>query len=83
MFQILCIDEATANVDHETDRLIQLTLRAAFRQSTVLTIAHRVETILDSDRVLVMGDGRILEFDTPDSLLADTNSHFYQMVNHE
>ncbi|XP_044748946.1 ATP-binding cassette sub-family C member 10 [Coccinella septempunctata] len=81
--KILCIDEATANVDHETDRLIQLTLRTAFRQSTVLTIAHRVETILDSDRVLVMGDGRVLEFDTPDSLLADTNSHFYQMVNHE
>ncbi|XP_045480272.1 ATP-binding cassette sub-family C member 10 [Harmonia axyridis] len=81
--KILCIDEATANVDQETDRLIQLTLRSAFRHSTVFTIAHRVETILDCDRVLVMGDGKILEFDTPDSLLADTNSHFYQMVNHE
>ncbi|KAK9891612.1 hypothetical protein WA026_015576 [Henosepilachna vigintioctopunctata] len=58
--KILCIDEATANVDHETDRLIQQTLRSAFRQSTVLTIAHRIDTVLDSDRVLVMGEGKLL-----------------------
>ncbi|KAL3266128.1 hypothetical protein HHI36_010314 [Cryptolaemus montrouzieri] len=81
--KILCIDEATANVDHETDRLIQVTLRSAFRHSTVLAIAHRVETILDSDRVLVMGEGKVLEFDTPENLLADNSSYFYQIVNHE
>nr|XP_023014206.1 multidrug resistance-associated protein 7 [Leptinotarsa decemlineata] len=79
--KILCIDEATANVDEETDRLIQHTLRTAFRKSTVITIAHRMQTILDSDRVLVMDQGRIVEFDSPDILLADSHSHFYELVN--
>lgn len=81
--QILCIDEATANVDQETDRLIQTTLRTAFRKSTVITIAHRIQTVLDCDRVLVMGDGQVLEFDVPGELLADTSSHFYKLVNQE
>lgn len=81
--QILCIDEATANVDQETDRQIQLTLRSAFRKCTVITIAHRVQTILDSDRVIVMRAGEIIEFDTPDNLLNDTDSCFYQMVNQD
>lgn len=81
--QILCIDEATANVDRETDRQIQQTLRSAFRKSTVLTIAHRVQTILDCDRVLVMHDGQVAEFDQPDSLLAKPHSLFYQLVNQE
>lgn len=82
-FQILCIDEATANVDQETDRQIQLTLRSAFRKCTVITIAHRVQTILDSDRVIVMRAGEIIEFDTPDNLLNDTDSCFYRMVNQD
>lgn len=82
-FQILCIDEATANVDQETDRQIQLILRSAFRKSTVITIAHRVQSVLDCDRIMVMGDGLLLEFDTPDNLLSDTSSHFYQLVNQE
>ncbi|XP_066146983.1 ATP-binding cassette sub-family C member 10 [Euwallacea fornicatus] len=81
--KILCIDEATANVDQETDRQIQLTLRSAFRKCTVLTIAHRIQTVLDSDRVLVIRDGEIQEFDTPENLLNDNNGYFYQMVNQE
>ncbi|KAL1509095.1 hypothetical protein ABEB36_003889 [Hypothenemus hampei] len=81
--KVLCVDEATANLDLDTDRQIQLTLRSAFRKSTVITIAHRVHNILDSDRVIVMQDGEIKEFDCPDSLLNDPNSHFYQMVNQE
>ncbi|KAJ8938531.1 hypothetical protein NQ314_011454, partial [Rhamnusium bicolor] len=81
--KILCIDEATANVDHDTDRLIQHTLRSAFRKSTVITIAHRIQTILDSDRVLVMDEGRIVEFENPETLLADPSSQFGQLVNHE
>ncbi|KAK4886869.1 hypothetical protein RN001_003140 [Aquatica leii] len=75
--RILCVDEATANVDHTTDRLIQRTLQTSFRKSTVIIIAHRIQTVLDCDRVLVMGDGQVLEFDSPNDLLSDINSHFY------
>lgn len=78
--KVLCIDEATANVDQETDRLIQKTIRTSFRQSTVITIAHRIETIMDSDRVLVLGGGEVLEFDSPDVLMEDKTSHFYQLA---
>lgn len=78
--KVLCIDEATANVDQETDRLIQKTIRASFRQSTVITIAHRIETIMDSDRVLVMAGGEVLEFDKPDVLMEDRSSHFYHLA---
>lgn len=81
--QILCIDEATANVDETTDKLIQETIRNCFRQSTVITIAHRVRTIMDSDRVLVMGDGEVLEFDTPQVLLQDRESFFYKVVHQD
>ncbi|XP_069682959.1 ATP-binding cassette sub-family C member 10 [Periplaneta americana] len=81
--KILCIDEATANVDAETDRHIQRTLRTSFQKSTVITIAHRVRTVMDSDRVLVMGDGQILEFDCPDTLLQDKESHFYKLAHQE
>lgn len=79
----MCIDEATANLDQETDRYIQSLLRSAFRKSTVIVIAHRVQTVLDCDRIMVMSDGQLLEFDTPDSLLSDSSSHFYQLVNQE
>jgi ATP-binding cassette subfamily C (CFTR/MRP) protein 10 len=79
--KVLCIDEATANVDRETDRQIQQTLRSAFRKSTVITIAHRVQTILDCDRVLVMQDGQVAEFDQPDNLLAEPHSLFSQLLN--
>ncbi|EFX82733.1 ABC protein, subfamily ABCC [Daphnia pulex] len=79
--QVICIDEATASVDAETDRLIQKTIRSAFRHSTVLTIAHRLETIMDSDRVAVMSAGQLVEFDSPSKLLENPVSHFYQLVN--
>ncbi|KRT84878.1 ABC transporter ATP-binding protein, partial [Oryctes borbonicus] len=81
--KILCIDEATANIDQATDRQIQCTLRSAFRKSTVITIAHRVQTVVDYDRVLVMGDGSVLEFDKPDTLLDDPSSYFYRLVHSE
>lgn len=77
----MCIDEATANVDQETDRQIQQALRSAFRKSTVIIIAHRVQTVLDCDRVLVVGDGQLLEFDSPDLLLSDSSTVFYSLVN--
>ncbi|XP_014255576.1 multidrug resistance-associated protein 7 [Cimex lectularius] len=79
--KIICIDEATANVDEDTDRLIQQTIRNSFLQSTVITIAHRVKTIIDCDRVLVMKDGKVVEFDTPSNLMENRNSHFYQLAH--
>ncbi|XP_048800530.1 ATP-binding cassette sub-family C member 2 [Lagopus muta] len=67
--KILILDEATAAVDLETDHLIQTTIRSAFADCTVLTIAHRLHTIMDSNRVMVMQAGKIVEFDSPDKLL--------------
>ena len=74
--KILVLDEATAAVDPETDSLIQATIRNEFRHCTVLTIAHRLNTILDSDRILVLNNGTVEEFDTPSNLLENTNSSF-------
>ncbi|CAB4009468.1 Multiple drug resistance-associated -like transporter 1, partial [Paramuricea clavata] len=78
---VLCIDEATASVDFETDKLIQQTIRDEFQSNTVLTIAHRIETILDSDRVLVMDKGQIAEFGSPDELRRNKESLFSTLVN--
>ena len=67
--KVLVLDEATSNVDTASDALIQETVRAAFADCTVLTIANRLHSILDSDRILVLEDGRVKEFDTPENLL--------------
>ncbi|KAM4537961.1 ATP-binding cassette subfamily C member 4-like [Fundulus diaphanus] len=78
--RILIIDEATANVDPRTDELIQKTIRDKFRECTVLTIAHRLNTIIDSDRILVLDAGQIHAYDEPYILLQDTQGIFYKMV---
>merc|ERR1712070_808828 len=80
--RILLLDEATSSVDFETDKEIQRTLREDFVNCTVLTIAHRVNTILDSDKILVMKDGKVGEFAAPDELLNDKSSLFYDIVKH-
>ncbi|XP_034632062.1 canalicular multispecific organic anion transporter 1-like [Trachemys scripta elegans] len=67
--KILILDEATAAVDLETDHLIQTTIRSEFANCTVLTIAHRLHTIMDSNRVMVLQAGRIVEYDSPERLL--------------
>lgn len=78
--KILVLDEATASVDHNTDDLIQNTIRQQFKDCTILTIAHRLNTILDSSRIMVLDKGSIAEFNTPKSLLEDRNSIFYSMA---
>ncbi|XP_066522703.1 multidrug resistance-associated protein 4 isoform X2 [Hoplias malabaricus] len=78
--RILIIDEATANVDPRTDELIQKTIREKFQECTVLTIAHRLNTIIDSDRILVLDAGRIHDYDEPHVLLQNQDGIFYKMV---
>uniref|UniRef100_A0A8C3TFS9 Canalicular multispecific organic anion transporter 2 n=1 Tax=Chelydra serpentina TaxID=8475 RepID=A0A8C3TFS9_CHESE len=77
--RILVLDEATAAIDLETDDLIQMTIRTQFEDCTVLTIAHRLNTIMDYTRVLVLDKGTIAEFDTPSSLIA-SRGVFYGMA---
>ncbi|CAI6363288.1 unnamed protein product [Macrosiphum euphorbiae] len=78
--KILVLDEATANVDPQTDSLIQNTIRKKFSESTVLTIAHRLNTVMDSDKILVIDAGTVVEFDHPHNLLKNEDGFFYKMV---
>uniref|UniRef100_A0A667HC86 ATP binding cassette subfamily C member 5 n=1 Tax=Lynx canadensis TaxID=61383 RepID=A0A667HC86_LYNCA len=77
--KILILDEATAAMDTETDLLIQETIREAFADCTMLTIAHRLHTVLGSDRIMVLAQGQVVEFDTPSVLLSNDSSRFYAM----
>lgn len=79
--KVLCIDEATASVDQKTDQLLQQTIRQRFADKTVLTIAHRLNTILDSDRVLVMQAGRVVELDSPAYLSKKDGSLFQRLLH--
>lgn len=77
---ILVLDEATAAVDVETDALLQTTLRSSiFDNRTIITIAHRINTILDSDRIIVLQQGKVAEFDTP-AALVEKRGLFYELV---
>ncbi|XP_015161794.1 putative ABC transporter C family member 15 [Solanum tuberosum] len=78
--RILVLDEATASVDTETDNVIQKTIREETNGCTVITVAHRIPTVIDNDLVLVLGEGKILEFDTPNQLLKNSSSAFSNLV---
>ena len=78
--RIVIMDEATSSIDRDTDALIQQTLRDCVKNATVVTIAHRLETIMEYDRVIVMAEGRILESGPPKLLAHQEESEFAQMV---
>ncbi|XP_023241669.1 multidrug resistance-associated protein 4-like [Centruroides sculpturatus] len=78
--KILVMDEATSNIDKRTDSCLQKIIRERFKSCTVLTIAHRLNTIIDSDRVLVLDTGKLQEFDSPYALLKNVNGIFYNLV---
>jgi ATP-binding cassette subfamily C (CFTR/MRP) protein 1 len=67
--KVLILDEATSNVDEETDRVMQEIIRDEFKGYTILSVAHRLSTIMDADKVLVIDSGRVVDFDSPRSLL--------------
>ncbi|KAL0443292.1 UNVERIFIED_CONTAM: ABC transporter C family member 3 [Sesamum latifolium] len=78
--KVLVLDEATASVDTATDNLIQQTLKQHFTDSTVITIAHRITSVLDSDMVLLLDNGLLREYDSPEKLLEDKSSSFTKLV---
>ena len=78
--RILIVDEATANIDLITDKLIQQKIRERFTTCTVLTIAHRIDTIIDSDMILTMEAGTAVEYDPPLTLVQNPTSYFHGMV---
>ena len=75
--RVVLMDEATANIDIKTEQTIQKLINEEFVDSTVLTIAHRLNTIINSDKVLVLSQGQVVEFDDPQRLLANSDSMFY------
>lgn len=79
--KILIMDEATSSVDADADKLIQQSIKTFFSESTVLSIAHRLNTIADFDRVLVLDQGELVEFDTPHALLSNPQSLFSQLAD--
>lgn len=78
--KVLILDEATASVDFDTDSLIQKSIRSLPDSTTVLTVAHRLSTVMDYDKILVLGAGKVLEFDSPDNLKNNPNSYFSKLV---
>lgn len=74
------MDEATANIDIHTEKIIQKLIKEEFKESTVLTVAHRLNTIIKSDKILVLSYGKVLEYDKPTKLMNDQSSEFYSLL---
>ena len=79
--KIVVMDEATANIDMKTENLIQKALNKVLEKATVITVAHRIKTIINSDRILVLNNGEVKEFDSPKNLLQNEKSLFYELFN--
>ncbi|TMW67024.1 hypothetical protein Poli38472_012140 [Pythium oligandrum] len=78
--RIVVMDEATASIDHATEKKLQHMINRDFKDATVLTIAHRLATVLDSDRIMVLSDGKVVEFDTPHNLVENEGGVFYELA---
>ena len=79
--KVLVLDEATASIDRETDRKVQDIIRKSFKECTLLVIAHRLNTIMDSSKILMLHDGEVAEFGPPLELMKDPNGKFTSLVN--
>ena len=79
--KIVIMDEATSNIDINTEIAIQKALNILLENSTVITVAHRIKTIINYDKVLVLDDGEVKEFDSPSILIKNINSLFYQLLS--
>ena len=79
--KIVVMDEATAHIDLKTEEKIQKVFNEKLKGVTVITIAHRIKTIINYDRILVLENGKVVEFDTPENLLKDDNTVFYKLYN--
>lgn len=79
--KVVILDEATSNIDVVTELKIQELISTNFEQSTMITIAHRLNTIIHSDKVLVLSYGRIREYDSPANLMKDNTSDFSMLLN--
>jgi ABC-type multidrug transport system fused ATPase/permease subunit len=79
--KIVVLDEATASIDNETDAILQTAIRRVFADATVLTIAHRLHTVMDSTHIMLFDKGELKEFDAPNTLLLDGSSLFSKLVD--
>ncbi len=79
--KIVVMDEATSSIDSKTEGLIQKAISNSLKNSTVITIAHRIKTILNYDRILVLSHGEIIEYDTPMNLIKNTSTYFYELYS--
>ena len=77
---IIILDEPSASVDSKTDQLLQTTLRERFSGATIISIAHRLDTVIEYDKIMLLSDGRILEFGSPSDLLSHEHGHFLSLV---
>jgi ATP-binding cassette subfamily C (CFTR/MRP) protein 1 len=73
------MDEATANIDMKTEQIIQKAINEMLSESTVITIAHRIKTIIHYDKILVLNNGIVMEYDTPANLIGNKKSIFYEL----
>ncbi len=76
----MLMDEATASMDLDTEDIIRTIVNEEFKDSTLIIVAHRISTVMNSDRILVLDNGRVAEFDTPVALRADPNSLFSHLT---